>query len=117
MRFVALILTGGKVADCTAGAELLEQLCHCDIRHDDWGYDSNAIRQQVADQGAMGNIPPKTHLKWRNGFSSFLYCNRNATERMFCRFKDFPRVATRYDRSAANFLAAVCTPAIVSYGL
>jgi transposase len=31
---------------------------------------------------------------------------------MFCRLKDFRRVATRYDRSAANFLAAV-----VSYWL
>jgi hypothetical protein len=30
----------------------------------------------------------------------------NAIERMFCRIRDFGRIATRYDRSAANFLAA-----------
>ena len=33
---------------------------------------------------------------------------RNAIERMFCRLKDFRRVATRYDRLATNFLPAVC---------
>jgi transposase len=40
---------------------------------------------------------------------------RNAIERMFCRLKDFRRIATRYDRLAANFLAAVCIAATVSY--
>jgi transposase len=44
-----------------------------------------------------------------------LYRARNAIERMFCRLKDFRRVATRYDRLAVNFLAAVCLAASVSY--
>jgi transposase len=52
-----------------------------------------------------------------NCFSPFLYRARNAIERMFCRLKDFRRVATRYDRNAANFLAAVCIAATVSYWL
>ena len=59
----------------------------------------------------MPNIPPKANRKWKNCFSPFLYRNRNAIERMFCRLKDFRRVATRYDRNAANFLAAVCLAA------
>ncbi len=46
-----------------------------------------------------------------------LYRNRNAIERMFSRLKDFRRVATRYDRLADNFLAAVCLAATVSYWL
>ena len=41
---------------------------------------------------------------------------RNAIERMFCRFKDFRRVATRYDRLSNNYLAAVCLAATVSFG-
>jgi transposase len=99
------MLTGGQVADCTAGAMLLEQLPHCDIL------------QQVADRGAMANIPPKANRKWKNCFSPFLYRNRNAIERMFCRLKDFRRVATRYDRKAVTFLAAVCIAAVISYWL
>ena len=80
------------------------------------GYDSNAIRGKIEKTRAMPNIPPKANRKWKNCFSPFLYRNRNAIERMFCRLKDFRRVATRYDRNAANFLAAVCIAA-VSYWL
>ncbi len=111
------MLTGGNVADCTAGAELLALLPPCEILHGDKGYDSNAIRRRVEDGGVMPNIPPKANRKWKNCFSPFLYRKRNAIERMFCRLKDFRRVATRYDRNAANFLAAVCLAATVSYWL
>jgi hypothetical protein len=41
----------------------------------------------------------------------------SAIERMFCRLRDFPRVATRYDRNAVNFLAAVCIAAAIGYWL
>src|SRR5262249_21292122 len=40
---------------------------------------------------------------------------RNVIERCFCRLKDFRRVATRYDKLARNFLAAVHLAAIVAY--
>ena len=111
------MLTGGQIADCTAGAALIEKLPACEILHADKGYDSNAIREQVQAHGAMPNIPPKINRKWKTCFSPFLYRNRNAIERMFCRLKDFRRIATRYDRNATNFLAAVCIAATVSYWL
>lgn len=84
------------------------------ILHGDKGYDSNAIRRQVEENGTMPNIPPKANRRWKNCFSPVLYRDRNAIERMFCRLKDFRRVATRYDRNAVNFLAAVCIAATVS---
>ena len=111
------MLTGGQVADCTAGTELLRQMTGARILHADKGYDSDAIRRQVEDAGTMPNIPPKSNRRWKNCFSPVLYRDRNAIERMFCRLKDFRRVATRYDRLAVNFLAAVCIAAIVSYWL
>ena len=81
------------------------------------GYDSDAIRRQVEATGAAPNIPPKANRRWKPCFSPFLYRDRNAVERMFCRLKDFRRIATRYDRLATNFLAAVCIAATVSYWL
>ena len=87
------------------------------ILHGDKGYDSNAIRRQVERRGAMPNIPPKVNRRWKNCFSPFLYRDRNAIERMFCRLKDFRRIATRYDRLAKNYLAAVCLAATVCYWL
>ena len=102
------MLTGGQMADCTAGAQLLERLPPCRILHGDKGYDTDAIRRQIEATGAMPNIPPKANRRWKNCFSPALYRGRNAIERMFCRLKDFRRIATRYDRLATNFLAAVC---------
>ena len=96
------MLTGGQVADCTAGEALLERLPHCDILHADKGYDANAIRQQVERRGTMPNIPPKANRKWKNCFSPFLYRNRNAIERMFCRLKDFRRRRDPLRRNAVN---------------
>ena len=116
-RPIAFLLTGGQVADCTAAAKMLEKIPGASILHGDKGYDSDAIRRQVEAKGAMPNIPPKANRRWKNCFSPFLYRNRNAIERMFCRLKDYRRIATRYDRLARNFLAAVCLAATVSYWL
>ena len=65
----------------------------------------------------MPNIPPKANRIWKNCFSPYLYRDRNAIEWMFCRLKDFRRVATRYDRLAVNFFAAVHIVATVAYWL
>lgn len=116
-RPIAILVTGGQVADCRAGQELLEEMPDAPILHGDKGYDSNAIRRQVEARGAMPNIPPKVNRRWKNCFSPYLYRDRNAIERMFGRLKDFRRIATRYDRLATNYFAAVCLAAIVSYWL
>ena len=89
------------------------RLPDCDILHGDKGYDSNAIRRQVEERDAMANIPPKANRKWKNCFSPFLYRNRNAIERMFCRLKDFRRVATRFEKTARIYLAVVTLAAII----
>jgi len=41
------VLTGGNVADCTAGHELLKRLPDARILHADKGYDTDAIRRQI----------------------------------------------------------------------
>ncbi|WP_085985469.1 IS5-like element ISMex15 family transposase [Methylorubrum extorquens] len=116
-RPLAFLLTGGQVADCKAGAQLLEGAPACRIMLADKGYDSDAIRRQIEATGAAPNIPPKSNRRWKPCFSPVLYKGRNAIERMFGRLKDFRRIATRYDRLAANYLAAVCIAATVSYWL
>ena len=116
-RPLAFLLTGGQAADCTAGALLLERLPACRVLHADKGYDTDAIRRQVEASGAAPNIPSKVTRRWKACFSPVLYRGRNAIERMFCRLKDFRRIATRYDRLATNYLAAVCLAATVSYWL
>lgn len=116
-RPFAFLLTGGQVADCTAADTLLEQMPATSILHGDKGYDSDAVRRKIESKGAAPNIPPKANRRWKNCFSPYLYRDRNAIERMFGRLKDFRRIATRYDRLAQNFLAAVCLAATVCYWL
>ena len=116
-RPLAILITGGQVPDCVAAHDLLERLPRARIVHGDKGYDSNAIRRRIEADGMMPNIQPKANRRWKSCFSPVLYRQRNAIERMFCRLKDFRRIATRYDRLAVNYLAAVCIAAVVSYWL
>ena len=96
---------------------LLERMPPCKVLHADKGYDTDAIRRQAEANETLPNIPAKSSRRWKPCFSPVLYRSRNAIERMFCRLKDFRRVATRYDRLASNFMAAICLAATVSYWL
>jgi transposase len=105
------------VADCTAADTLLDRLPATMLLHGDKGYDTDAVREKIEARGIAPNIPPKSNRRWKPCFSPVLYRGRNAIERMFNRLKDYRRIATRYDRLAQNFLAAVCIAATVSYWL
>jgi transposase len=73
----------------------------------DKGYDANDLRAAVADRKAWANIPPKANRKDPICFSKHLYKARNLVERFFNKIKQFRRIATRFDKTAENFLAAV----------
>ena len=88
-----------------------------DILHGDKGYDSKALRHKIEAMEVAPNIPPKINQIWKPCFSQVLYRDRNAIERMFGRIKDFRRIATRYDKLAQNFLAAVYLIATICYWL
>ena len=53
------------------------------------------------------NIPPRCNRKKPICFSPYLYRARNLVERFFNKIKHCRRVATRYDKLAANYLAFV----------
>ena len=56
------------------------------------------------DEPVIPNNPTRKHL---HPFDAEAYKLRNLIERMFCRLKDWRRIATRYDKLATNFAAAV----------
>lgn len=116
-RPIRFLLTGGQVADCRAADVLLDDLAPRTIVLGDKAYDSNAIRNLIERQGAVPNIPSTANRRWKSCFSRSLYKGRNAVERMFCRLKDFRRIATRYDKLATNFLAAIYLAAAITWWL
>ena len=83
------------MADCKAGALPLECLPACRLLLAEKGYNSDVIRRQIEATEAALNIPPKANGRWKPCFSLVFYRGSNAIERMFGRFKDFRRIATR----------------------
>ena len=77
-------------------------------RYADRGYDADWIRALASHQGAWANIPPKRNRKDPICFSPYFYQPRNLVERfLFNKIKQCRRVATRYDKLAANYLAFI----------
>jgi transposase len=73
----------------------------------DRAYDSDALRQTLAERGAWANVKPMPNRKNVPAFSSYLYRERNLVERFFNKLKHFRAVATRYDKRPENYLAGV----------
>ena len=84
------MLTGGQVADCRAAEACCVAWHPFTLAMADRAYDTNAVRQQIEDQGAVPNIPPKRTRLWKSCFSPVLYRGRNAIERVFCRLMSTP---------------------------
>ena len=104
---VRLALTPGQDHDNALATDLLANLKPRSLVLADRAYDADAIRKLVNDQDAFANIPPKRNRKDPICFSPFLYKARNRIERFFNKMKHFRRIATRYDKLAANYLAAL----------
>jgi transposase len=73
----------------------------------DRGYDSNAVIDLIRRSGAQPNIPSTSQRRVQHSVDPAIYRQRNLVERFFCKLKQFRRVATRFDKLARNFLAAV----------
>jgi transposase len=111
----AFHLTPGQDADIAAAPALLELAPPMSALIGDKGYDGDGFRAEIVNRGTKPVIPNKSNRVTLHRFSKRAYKGRNVIERCFCRLKDFRRVATRYDKLARNFLAAVHIAAIVAF--
>lgn len=73
----------------------------------DRGYDAQAVINLVQSRGGCAHIPTQRDRKVQRSIDPAIYRRRNAVERYFCKLKHFRRIATRFDKLARNFLAAV----------
>ena len=104
---VRIILTAGQASDMTAVPELLAGLPIPAPVVADRGYDSNAVLDLIRRSGAEPSIPSTSQRTVRRSVDMAIYRQRNLVERFFCKLKHFRRIATRFDKLARNFLAAV----------
>ncbi len=103
MRF---ILTAGQEGDITTAPRLLAGLTAGGVIADK-AYDSNALRALISDSGGEAVIPSNRTRKLLIPHDALAYKLRNRIERFFNKLKHFRRIATRYDRRAIYFLAAL----------
>ncbi|RYG95928.1 MAG: IS5 family transposase [Alphaproteobacteria bacterium] len=111
-----LMLSPGNLSDMTIAPALIEAANGRFTRLiADKGYDSNAIRAAIQAQGAEVVIPPNRSRKVLIPYDHQAYRTRNLVERLWCRLKDWRRIATRYDKLARNYLSGVFIVAAISF--
>jgi transposase len=100
------MLTPGQAHDLTCSQALLEE-AHPEALIGDTAYDADAFIDTLAEREITPVIPSHPRRKKPRPCDFALYCERNLVERFFNKLKHFRAIATRYDKLARNFLAAI----------
>ncbi len=103
------------MADIRAAPAVLAAVGHFTRLIADRGYDADSLRRDLAAAGQRPVIPGRINRKRPIRHDEQVYRERWRIEAAVCRLKDFRRVATRYDKLAANFLSAVTIAAIYAF--
>ncbi len=109
---VKFTLTAGQKGDAPQAGPLIEGL-PAEVVMADTAYDADHFRQAIAQKGALAVIPNNPSRARKHPLDKHLYAQRHLVECCFSRLKQFRRVATRYEKTARNYLAVVTLAAIV----
>jgi transposase len=102
-----LHLTAGQASDLDGADALLDSL-QAPTLIADKGYDADQrVLAKLEKAGKTAVIPPKANRKERRDYDKDLYQARHLIENFFAKLKQFRAIATRYDKTARNFLAAI----------
>jgi transposase len=108
---VRFTLTAGQAGDAPQAEGLIEGL-PADVVMADTAYDADHLRQKIADKGAIAVIPNNPSRTKKYPLDKHHYAQRHLVECCFSKLKQFRRVATRYEKTAQNYLAVVTVAAI-----
>ena len=104
---LAFLLTPGQAHDLAGADALLPQMA-ADLLIADRAFDADArVLEPLATAGKSAVIPPRPNRLEPRQFDRELYKERHLIENFFCKLKQFRAIATRYDKTARNFLAAI----------
>ena len=79
----------------------------------DKAYSSGAIRSALRRRNIQPVIPTRSNERREPTFDRAAYRERNRIERLINKLKQFRRIATRYEKRAANYLAMITIAAII----
>ena len=110
---IGFCLTGGQAHDLAGADELLPNM-KADILIADKAYDADQrVLEPLANADKTAVIPPKANRKTKRDFDREAYKGRHLIENFFAKLKLYRAIATRYDKTKRNFLAAVHLAAAV----
>lgn len=104
---LGFLLTAGQVHDL-AGADALLPGMAANTLVADKAFDADErVIEPLLARGKSFVIPPKSNRKTQRDFDKDAYKVRHLIENFFCKLKQYRAIATRYDKTARNFLAAI----------
>lgn len=103
---VKIILTPGQKHDVTQGPALIAN-SDAEKKIADKAYDSDRFIKEIESTGAEAVIPPRSNRNAERSYDKEAYKERNVVERFINVIKQCRRVATRYEKTARNFLGMV----------
>jgi Transposase and inactivated derivatives len=110
---LAFLLTPGQAHDLQGADALLPQM-QADTLLADKAFDADErVIEPLLAAGKTLVIPPKANRKVQRSFDNEMYKARHLIENFFCKLKQFRAIATRYDKTARNFLAGIQLAAAV----
>jgi transposase len=100
-------LSGGEAHDLVGADHLLADM-QADTLIADKAFDADKrVIEPLSAAGKTAVIPPRSNRRSPRSFDRDLYKARHLIENFFAKLKQFRAIATRYDKMARNFLAAV----------
>jgi transposase len=109
---VKLVLTPGQAADVTQAKTLLAGVPF-EVAIGDKGFDSQEVVDFIEARGGEAVIPPRKNRAQPREYDRDRYKDRNLVERFWNKVKHYRRVATRYEKTARNFLAFIQVASIM----
>jgi transposase len=103
---LAIRLTGGQAHDITQAEALLAEV-EPQALIADKGYDADGFIETLTVRRIEPVIPSKANRTAPRRCDFALYAERNLVERFFNVLKQFRGIATRYEKTARNFLAGI----------
>ena len=112
---IGFFLTGGEAHDLVGADHLLPSM-QADTVIADKAFDADQrVLAPLAAAGKTAVIPPKANRQVSRDYDRDLFKARHLIENFFAKLKQFRAIATRYDKTKRNFLAAIQLAATVTW--
>lgn len=102
---ITLKLTPGQAHDGKSADDMLDTLGPGQTLIADAGYDSDRLRADLKRRRAKCCVKPMPNRKKKYRPRRATYAKRNRVERFFNLLKHFRAIASRFEKTAANYLA------------